>query len=245
MSNPIKITPDQILTAYRAGLFPMAEKAEDNHFYWIDPELRGVLPINGLHVPKRLKRTVLDAPYTIKTDTDFEQVITECAKTTKGDREETWISQPIKDLFIRLHEAGYAHSVEAWDGDTLVGGLYGLALEGAFFGESMFSRARDASKIALVHLVARLWKNGFTLLDTQFVNPHLEQFGCYEIPRQEYLRELARALKAKANFYSSSSVSISPSELDDGSGSTSSTSSEESSMVSEFLSSLQSSTQTS
>lgn len=192
-------TLDDVINAYRCGMFPMADSREAEVFYWYDPPLRGQLSIGGLHIPERLRRTVLQFPYDIRIDTAFAEVIDGCAKAAK-DRPQTWINSGIRDVFIGLHERGYTHSVEAWQGEELVGGLYGMALGGAFMGESMFSAARDASKICLVHLCARLWKGGFTVLDTQFVNPHLEQFGIYEIPREEYLDKLRAALAIKADF---------------------------------------------
>ncbi len=195
-------TPEDVIRAYQCGLFPMADSRNAAQFHWYDPPLRGQLSITGLHIPARLQRTVLKFPYQVKIDTAFEEVIDGCAAPGKG-RVETWINSGIRKMFIDLHHAGYAHSVEAWDGDKLVGGLYGLAIGGAFMGESMFSRARDASKIALVHLCARLWKGGFSLLDTQFTNPHLEQFGVYEVPRDEYLQALHLALSNDADFISS------------------------------------------
>ncbi|MCB9990052.1 MAG: leucyl/phenylalanyl-tRNA--protein transferase [Rhodospirillales bacterium] len=192
---------DDVLLAYQNGLFPMAECRDSDKFYWYDPPMRGQLPIDALHIPDRLRRRVLQSPYRIRINTAFEAVIDGCAEAAP-DRPQTWINPGIKALFCALHEAGYTHSVEAWDADTgtLVGGLYGMALGGVFMGESMFSRARDASKIALVHLCARLWAAGFTVLDTQYVNPHLEQFGVYEIPRETYLEKLHNALKINADF---------------------------------------------
>ncbi len=192
-------TLEDVVNAYKSGLFPMADSRESDDFYWYDPPLRGQLSIENLHVPERLRRTVLKFPYDIKIDTAFAQVIDGCA-ITAPDRPETWINKTIRDLFIALHEAGFAHSVEAWKEDRLVGGLYGIAIGGAFMGESMFSRARDASKIALVHLCARLREGGFIVLDTQYTNAHLEQFGVYEIPRDEYVQKLNKALKIKGDF---------------------------------------------
>ena len=188
-----------ILTAYSCGLFPMADSAEAEEFYWYDPPLRGQLSIDNLHVPARLKKTVLAETYDVRIDTDFEGVIDGCAAAT-GQRPKTWINKGIKDLFMELHRAGYAHSVECWKDGKLAGGLYGLAIGGFFSGESMFSRKRDASKVALVHLCARLSRGGFTLLDTQFMNDHLCQFGAYEIPRESYLKLLQPALKVDGNF---------------------------------------------
>ena len=177
----------------------MAERAEDDEFFLVDPEQRGQLDILHLRVPARLLRRVRQFPYRITIDTAFAQVIDACAQATPA-RRETWINRPIRDAFVALHAMGYAHSVEVWDGKKLVGGLYGLALGGVFCGESMFSRADDASKIALVHLCARLWRTGFTVLDTQFVNDHLKQFGVYEISRDDYKAQLHAAVNTPADF---------------------------------------------
>ncbi|MCB4821790.1 leucyl/phenylalanyl-tRNA--protein transferase [Roseicella aerolata] len=194
----IDITPDLMLRAYRAGLFPMAESRRGDRLYWLDPERRGVIPLDqGFHLPKRLLRTVLSGPYRVTADADFAGAIAGCAAPAPG-REDTWINPEIEFLFLSLHRQGHAHSVEVWQGDALVGGLYGVVLGSAFFGESMFSRARDASKVALVHLVARLRLGGFTLLDSQFLTEHLSQFGAHEIPRAEYKRRLAQAVMAQA-----------------------------------------------
>lgn len=195
------LTLEDVLRAYAIGLFPMAESRDDDECWWFDPPRRGQLDIAGLHIPEKLKKAVLKYPYEIKIDTAFSDVIDACADTRKSQAE-TWINKPIRDIFIRLHEAGFAHSVEAWKDGQLVGGLYGLALGGAFCGESMFSRADDASKICLVHLCARLWKAGFTVLDTQFVNDHLKQFGCYEIEGAVYKQKLGAALPVQAEFLS-------------------------------------------
>jgi leucyl/phenylalanyl-tRNA--protein transferase len=191
------ITPELLLRAYRAGLFPMAETRDGFRLYWLDPELRGVLPLDAFHLPRRLRRTVLSDRYRVTTDTAFEVIIGACAESGPR-RAETWINPTIERLFVALHQMGHAHSVECWDGTELVGGLYGLAIGGAFFGESMFSRARDASKVALVHLVARLRMGGFALLDTQFVTSHLAQFGTREVPRDAYRRSLAEAVDLPA-----------------------------------------------
>jgi leucyl/phenylalanyl-tRNA--protein transferase len=191
------ITPELLLRAYRAGLFPMAETRDGFRLYWLDPELRGVLPLDAFHLPRRLRRTVLADRYRVTADTAFEVVIGACAEAGPR-RAETWINPTIERLFVALHRMGHAHSLECWDGSALVGGLYGLAIGGAFFGESMFSRARDASKVALVHLVARLRIGGFALLDTQFVTSHLAQFGTREVPREAYRRSLADAVDLPA-----------------------------------------------
>lgn len=195
----VEITPDLLLRAYRAGLFPMAESRAGNRLYWLDPELRGILPLEGFHLSRRLRRTVLSGPYTVTADTAFAQVIAACAAPAPG-REDSWINPEIERLFNDLHRMGHGHSVETWQEGELVGGLYGVSLGGAFFGESMFSRARDASKVALVHLVARLRLGGFTLLDTQFITGHLAQFGAAEIPRALYKQQLAEAVERPARW---------------------------------------------
>jgi leucyl/phenylalanyl-tRNA--protein transferase len=195
----IEITPELMLRAYRAGLFPMAEGRETPRLYWLDPERRGVIPLDAFHLPRRLRRTVLGGPYTVTADACFERVIAACAAPAPG-REDTWINPEIEGLFTALHRMGHAHSVETWEGEALVGGLYGVSLGGAFFGESMFSRARDASKVALVHLVARLRLGGYRLLDAQFQTSHLAQFGTQEIPRADYKRRLAHAIAAEAHW---------------------------------------------
>ncbi len=195
----LDITPELMLRAYRAGLFPMAESRAGNRLYWLDPERRGVLPLEEFHLSRRLRRTVLAGPYTVTADADFAAVIAGCAAPAPG-REDTWINADIEQLFGSLHRDGHAHSVETWQDGQLVGGLYGVSLGGAFFGESMFSRARDASKVALVHLVARLRLGGYQLLDTQFITAHLAQFGATEIPRADYKRALTAALAAPAQW---------------------------------------------
>lgn len=195
----LEITPDLMLRAYRAGLFPMAETRRGDRLYWLDPEQRGVLPLDGFHLPRRLLRTVLSDTFTVTADQDFPAVIAGCAAAAPG-REDTWINPEIERLFLALAGMGFAHSVESWQDGQLVGGLYGVAMGGVFFGESMFSRVRDASKAALVHLVARLRLGGFRLLDTQFVTTHLAQFGAVEIPRERYKALLARAVAARAHF---------------------------------------------
>ncbi len=195
----MEVTPELVLRAYRAGLFPMAETRRGNRLYWLDPERRGVLPLDRFHAPRRLLRTVRSGPYTVTSDQDFRDVIAACATSAPG-REDTWINPDIERLFSALHQQGHAHSVECWLEGVLVGGLYGVSLGGAFFGESMFSRARDASKVALVHLVARLRAGGYQLLDTQFTTSHLEQFGTEEVPRDDYKRLLAAAVEAPAQW---------------------------------------------
>ncbi len=193
------ITPEVLLNAYAAGIFPMAESADDNSLFWIDPELRGVLPLDRFHVPRRLKRTIRSSKFEIRIDTSFERVVSGCADSTTL-RPSTWISRRIRELYQQLFEMDRCHTVEVWRDDQLVGGLYGISLGGAFFGESMFSRVTDASKVALVHLVARLRAGGYTLLDTQFITDHLRRFGVQEIPRDDYHDLLESALRVKADF---------------------------------------------
>jgi leucyl/phenylalanyl-tRNA---protein transferase len=193
----VEITADLMLRAYRHGLFPMAETRRGERLYWLDPERRGVLPLDRFHLPRRLARTVLSDAFTVTVDQDFAATIAGCASAAPG-REDTWINSQIERLFGELKSLGYAHSVESWQDGSLVGGLYGVAIGGVFFGESMFSKARDASKVALVHLVARLRLGGFRLLDTQFVTAHLSQFGAEELPREEYRERLATALEVPA-----------------------------------------------
>jgi leucyl/phenylalanyl-tRNA--protein transferase len=195
----VEITPELLIRAYRAGFFPMAEAREADRLYWLDPEKRGVLPLRGFHLPRRLLRRVESDAFEVTVDRDFAGVIAGCAEPAPG-REDTWINPQIEHLFTELHRRGVAHSVECWQGGQLVGGLYGVALGGAFFGESMFSRATDASKVALVHLVARMRLGGFALLDTQFVTSHLTRFGAVEIPRDRYKQALAAALDVPARW---------------------------------------------
>jgi leucyl/phenylalanyl-tRNA--protein transferase len=196
-----EITPDVVLQAYRLGFFPMAESRDDPTIYWVDPEQRGILPFANFRIPHSLRKTIKRQPYAIRCNTDFRSVIRACgARTAK--RQESWINNTIADLYTDLHEVGYAHSIEAWEGDNLVGGLYGVTMGSAFFGESMFARRPDASKLCLVDLVARLQYSEFTLLDTQFVNDHLARFGAMEIPRAQYRLLLEEALQQRATFYS-------------------------------------------
>lgn len=195
----LEITPQVLLKAYSCGIFPMAESADDPALYWIEPQHRGVLPIANAHFPRRLLRTVRTTPLVVKTDTHYEAVIDGCAASRPG-RTSTWINKRIRTLYRELFQLGHCHTVEVWNGNRIVGGLYGVALKGAFFGESMFSYERDASKIALVHLVARLKAGGFTLLDTQFVTEHLRQFGTIELERDEFQVELEKALQIEAAF---------------------------------------------
>lgn len=195
----IDLTPALLLRAYSAGIFPMAELAETSELLWIDPERRGVLPLEGFHLPRQLKRTLRHGGFEVVCDRDFAAVVAGCAEPT-AERPKTWINGDIERLYLALHRQGYAHSVETWLDGELVGGLYGVTLGAAFFGESMFSRVTDASKVALAHLVARLRMGGYQLLDTQFVTTHLEKFGVTEISRAAYHRRLDRALAAKAYF---------------------------------------------
>lgn len=195
----IEITPDVLLKAYACGIFPMAESADDPALYWIEPDMRGIIPLQGFRVPSRLARTVRSTPYTVHIDRDFDAVIKGCAEP-KHDRARTWINIRIRRIYRSLFDRGHCHTVEVYDGDHLVGGLYGVSLGRAFFGESMFHRMRDASKIALVHLVARLKVGGYRLLDTQYVTEHLKTFGAVEIPKRRYHRLLEEALHSGADF---------------------------------------------
>ncbi|MDX2257817.1 MAG: leucyl/phenylalanyl-tRNA--protein transferase [Hyphomicrobiaceae bacterium] len=196
----IEITPQVLLKAYSCGIFPMAESAHDPALYWIEPQQRGVLPLDGVHVPRRLRRTLLATDVCVRIDTDFEGVIEGCAASRPG-RRSTWINSRIRSLYRDLFALGHCHTVEAWHGDRLVGGLYGVALGGAFFGESMFSVERDVSKIALLYLAARLIAGGFVLLDTQFVTEHLRQFGAVEVDREAFQILLAEAVEAQGDFH--------------------------------------------
>ncbi|MCX5493538.1 leucyl/phenylalanyl-tRNA--protein transferase [Kaistia dalseonensis] len=197
-----QITPQVLLKAYACGIFPMSDSADDPGLYWIEPEKRGIFPLDAFHVPRRLARTIRKQPYEIRVDTDFAGVIAGCAGNVASDyRDKTWINQRIRQLYADLFALGHCHTVEVWREGVLVGGLYGVRLGGAFFGESMFSHATDASKIALVYLVARLKAGGFTLLDAQFTTEHLEQFGVIEIDRSDYHRRLEAALPIEADFY--------------------------------------------
>jgi len=199
------LTPGLLLRAYAAGVFPMAEHRDDTELFWVDPEHRGIIPLDTFHIPRRLKKTLRHAPFDIKIDTAFEAVMAACADPAPG-RETTWINDAIMQGYAMLHQLGHAHSVEAWRDGELIGGLYGVRLAGAFFGESMFSRASDASKICLVHLVDRLRHGGFILLDTQFLTDHLVNFGAVEVSRAAYHRLLKESLAVEADFYSFDSV---------------------------------------
>ncbi|MBY3255671.1 leucyl/phenylalanyl-tRNA--protein transferase [Rhizobium laguerreae] len=189
------ITPDILLRAYSIGLFPMAESADDPEIFWVEPELRGVLPLDHFHVSKSLAKAVRKKPFEIRFDYAFDQIIAACAEETSG-RPSTWINRTIRSLYSTLFDMGHAHTVEAWEGNELVGGLYGVSLGSAFFGESMFSRRTDASKICLVHLVDRLRERGFTLLDTQFTTEHLKTFGAIDVPKADYAAILAAAMES-------------------------------------------------
>ena len=192
---PHQLTPELVLYGYQHGVFPMADPDEDDEIYWFRPEHRGVLPLDGFHVPKNLARLVRQERFEVVSDRDFPAVIRACAA-----RSTTWISDEIVEIYEVLHQWGYVHSVECWQEGVLVGGLYGVTLGGAFFGESMFNRVSDASKVALVHLVRRLQAGGFVLLDTQYNTEHLNQFGVVEIPCAEYERRLAKALRVEARW---------------------------------------------
>jgi len=197
MTDKTPLTPQLLLTAYSMGVFPMAQ--DDGRILWYDPNPRAVIPIEGFHRPRRLMRTLRNAGFELRVDTCFRRVMEECA-APRADHEGTWISEELVDAYVDLHRQGYAHSVETWQGGELVGGLYGVALRGLFAGESMFSRARDASKVALVHLIDRLQQGGFVLLDTQFLTSHLARFGAATIPREEYKARLAEAMRVEARF---------------------------------------------
>src|SRR5262245_49230025 len=195
----VEITPEVLLKAYACGIFPMAESADDPALYWVEPDERGIIPLDRFHVPGRLARTVRSDRFEIRVNHDFEAVLDGCAEPQPG-RTRTWINSRIRALYSKLHHVGHCHSVEAYEDDALVGGLYGVSLGHAFFGESMFHRVRDASKVALVHLVARLNAGGFKLLDAQFVTDHLRIFGAIEVPKPQYHRLLEAALTGEADF---------------------------------------------
>jgi leucyl/phenylalanyl-tRNA--protein transferase len=202
------ITPDVLLRAYAAGIFPMAESRDDPSIHWIDPKRRGIIPLDRFHISRSLRHRILRPNYTIRTNSAFSGVVQGCA-----ERDETWINGDIFSLYLALHQAGYAHSLEVWEADALIGGVYGVTLGAAFFGESMFSRRTDASKVALAWLVDRLRAGGFTLFDTQFLTVHLASLGGVEISRAEYRAKLAAALQQPARFdppgYSPSAATVS------------------------------------
>ncbi len=194
-----EITPDLVLKAYAYGVFPMAKSRDDSDVFWVQPKLRGVLPLDEFHLPRSLRKRLRQGTFTVTIDQVFDGVMAGCAETS-ATRADTWINDRIMQLFSALHRAGVAHSIEVWKDGALAGGLYGLAMGAAFFGESMFSRETDASKVALTHLVGILKQGGFTLLDTQFITDHLARFGTIEISQQDYLTQLSEALTQKAHF---------------------------------------------
>jgi len=194
-----RLTPELLLRAYTTGMFPMGESRGDSDIVWVDPEWRGIIPLDEFYIPRRLRRTVRNGGFEVRADSAFETVMKSCAAPRRG-RRDTWINDDILRAYVELHHLGFAHSVECWIDDDLVGGLYGVSIAGAFFGESMFTRATDASKVALVHLVARLEYAGYRLLDTQFITDHLAQFGAVEVPRHEYRDLLQDALTVEAEF---------------------------------------------
>jgi len=206
----MQLTPDLLLRAYAIGIFPMAESRVDPELHWIDPDMRGILPLDSFHVPRKLRARMRRGDFEVRCNTAFHEVIRGCAEPAEN-RPDTWINPVIEQLYNDLYEMGFAHSVESWQDGELVGGLYGVSLGAAFFGESMFSRETDASKVALAQLVLRLRKGGFQLLDTQFTTPHLSRFGVVEIPRENYRRLLTKAVSGQAEFYSGL---VSEAELD-------------------------------
>jgi len=195
----VEITPEVLLKAYSCGIFPMADSADDPGLHWIEPPMRGIIPLEGFHISSRLARTVRSDRFTVRVDCDFDGVLDGCAAPQPG-RQRTWISNRIRALYTKLYDIGHCHSVETYLGDRLVGGLYGVSVGAAYFGESMFSRERDASKVALVHLVARLIKGGFHLLDCQFMTEHLRSFGAIEVPREAFKALLADAIDRPASL---------------------------------------------
>jgi leucyl/phenylalanyl-tRNA--protein transferase len=206
-SGQIDITPEVLLRAYAVGIFPMAESADDPTLFWVEPERRGIIPLQGFHVSARLARTVRSGPFTVTANRAFDEVMAQCAAPLPG-RPETWINARIRSLYGALHQMGHGHSIETWEDGRLVGGLYGVSLGAAFFGESMFHTSRDASKVALVHLVARLTRGGFRLLDTQYVTDHLKTFGAVEVPRRRYRTLLDEAVASDADVTTLSSDEI-------------------------------------
>lgn len=196
----VDLTPELIVRAYCAGIFPMAEDAEDDQVFWVSPEQRGIIPLEGFHVSKSLRKAMRKSGWTIRVDTDWDGIIEGCATVGK-DRHSTWINQTIRTVYGELFKLGVAHTVEVWDGTDLVGGLYGLSIGGAFFGESMFHRRTDASKMAMAHLVERLKAGGYVLLDTQFLTDHLASLGGIEIPREDYEVRLAHALTLMGDWH--------------------------------------------
>lgn len=193
------IEPELLLRAYAGGIFPMADEADDPEVFWIRPEKRGIIPLDKFHIPGSLQKTIRQGVFEIRLDSDFPGVIDGCASGS-GERARTWINQPIREAYAKLFAIGHCHTVEAWHEGELVGGLYGVTLGRAFFGESMFTRKRDASKVCLAFLVRHLAERGFVLLDTQFTTPHLERFGAIEVPRKKYEKILEEALEGIARF---------------------------------------------
>lgn len=215
--TPDAITPEILLRGYASGIFPMAESRDAADIHWVDPRRRGIIPLDGFHISRSLRRRILRCGWEVRVDSAFAGVVEGCA-----ERDETWINDRIFALYVSLHRSGFAHSIELWEGSALVGGVYGVVLGSAFFGESMFSRRTDASKVALAHAVHRLNAGGFTLFDTQFLTPHLKSLGGVEIPRAEYHRRLAEALDRRASFrpagYSPSPSEVASSGAGGGSG---------------------------
>ena len=195
----VELTPELILRAYQAGIFPMAEDASSDALFWVSPQQRGIIPLDAIHLSKSLRKTLKTHNYSVKVDTDFAATIEGCA-TAGTERDTTWINPAIRSLYGQLFDTGYVHTVEVWDGPDLVGGLYGVSIGAAFFGESMFHRKTDCSKIAMAHLLARLQAGNYRLLDTQFITDHLRTFGGIEIPREDYEVRLADALGHQANW---------------------------------------------
>jgi len=220
----LRLTPELLLCAYASGLFPMANDRHDPTIHWIEPKRRGVLPLDAFHQPRSLRKALRKKHFEIRTDSAFDDVITACAEP-RPERPRTWLNDELIELYCALHELGYAHSVESWADGRLVGGLYGVSIGAAFFGESMFTYQPDASKIALVSLIARLREGGYRLLDTQFVTEHLRRFGAVEVPRERYHRQLKAALERPAVFYSDAGavLSASPWSAWDSTGSSQST----------------------
>jgi leucyl/phenylalanyl-tRNA--protein transferase len=196
----VELTPELIVRAYQAGIFPMAEDASSDDLFWVSPQRRGIIPLESFHISRSLRKTMRNAIFELRVDTDFDAVLDGCAEPAPG-RETTWINPEIRRLYGALFKRGMVHTVEVWDGAALVGGLYGMSLGAAFFGESMFHRATDASKIAMAHLMSRLRAGGYRLLDTQFITGHLRTFGAIEIPREDYELRLAEALRHQADFF--------------------------------------------
>ena len=200
MNSLLNLTPEFLLNAYASGYFPMAEDGAAQDWHWVDPVQRGILPLGSFHVPRSLRKVIRRAEFEIRINHDFRSIMRACAEPAP-DRPKTWINQPLLEAYGRLHDLGYAHSVEVWQGGQLAGGLYGVSLGAAFFGESMFSRATNASKVALVHLAARLIAGRYQVLDTQFLTDHLSQFGAVEIPRARYRALIGAACRMSADFH--------------------------------------------